>query len=66
MGIARHVETQDCSPVVAYYKEAIQNAKRERWDREEVHGGNGLAVVPEKRQPSLCGIWGSRDSPKPS
>jgi hypothetical protein len=66
MGIARHVETENLPPVVADDEETVQDSKGERWDREEVHGCNGLAVVPEKRQPSLCGIWGSRDSPKPS
>jgi len=34
-------------------KKAVQNAKGERWDGEEVHRRNGLAMVPEKRQPSL-------------
>jgi len=64
--ISRHVETQNLSPVMAYDKEAIQNAKRERRHCEEVHGRNCLAMVPEEYQPAFGGIWSSRDSPKPS
>jgi len=41
---------------MAYDKEAIQNAERERGYREEVHGGNRLAVISKKRQPALGGI----------
>jgi hypothetical protein len=33
---------------------------------EEVHRGNGLAMISEERQPSLPGIWISRSSPDPS
>jgi hypothetical protein len=51
---------------VADDEKAIQNTKRERWDGEEVHRRNGLAMVSEKRQPSLYGIWISRSSPDPS
>jgi hypothetical protein len=42
-----------------------QNTKRERWDGEEIHRRNGLAMVSEERQPSLRGIWISRSSPDP-
>jgi hypothetical protein len=66
MRISCHVETQNLSPVVTYDKEAIQNAKRERRYREEVHGCNCLAMVPEECQPAFGGVWSSRDSPKPS
>src|SRR6266851_1640561 len=64
--ISCHVETQNLSPVMAYDKEAIQNAKRERWDTKEVHRSNCLAMVPEECQPAFDGIWSFRDSPKPS
>jgi len=42
-----------------------QNTKRERWDGEEIHRRNGLAMVSEERQPSLHGIGISRSSPDP-
>jgi hypothetical protein len=70
MGISRHIEVQDLTPVVADDEKAVQNSKCERWDGEEVHRRNGLAMVSEERQPSLCGIWiswcpldPSRDTP---
>ena len=64
--ISGHVETQDCSPVVADHEEAIQDAERERRYGKEVHGCNCLAMVPEECQPAFGGTWNSRDSPKPS
>ena len=65
MGISRHIEMQDLPPVVAD-DEALQNTKRERWDGEESHCRNGLAMVSEERQPSFHRIWISRSSPDPS
>src|SRR6516225_2643459 len=66
MGISRHIAMQDLAPVVADDEKAVQNTKRERWDGEKVHRRNGLAMVSEERQPSLCRIWISRGSPDPS
>ena len=66
MGISRHIAMQDLPPVVADDEKAVQNSKRERWDGEEIHGRNGLAMVSEERQPALHGIWISRSSPDPS
>jgi hypothetical protein len=43
-----------------------QNTKSERWYGEKVHRSNGLAMVPEERQPSLHQVWISRGSPDPS
>src|SRR5260370_29529874 len=51
---------------VADDEKAVQNTKRERWDGEEIHRGNGLAMVSEERQPALHGIWISRSSLDPS
>src|SRR5215471_11984774 len=48
-----HVAVQDSAAVVGDHEEAIQNAKGEGRDGEEVHGGDGLAMVAEKRQPVL-------------
>jgi hypothetical protein len=64
--ISRHTETQNLPSVMAYDKEAIQYPEGDRRYREEVHGCNRLAMVPQKRQPPLDGIGWSRDSPKPS
>jgi hypothetical protein len=40
-----YIEVQDAAPVVRDDKEAIQHTKGERWDGEEVHRGDGFAVV---------------------
>ena len=53
MRISRDIEMQDLTPVVADDEKAIQNTKRERWDGEEIHRRNGLAMVSEERQPSV-------------
>jgi hypothetical protein len=57
------LEMQDLPPVVADDEKAVQNSKRERWDGEEIHCSNGLAMVSEERQPALhsIGISRSRD-----
>lgn len=47
-------------------EEAVQHPKGERRDREEVHGGNGLAMVQQERQPTLGNIGNSRRSPHPA
>jgi hypothetical protein len=60
------MEVQDLTPVVADDEEAVENTQRERWDSEEVHRGDGLAMVSEEGQPSLHRIWISRGSPDPS
>src|SRR5260370_8340492 len=57
---------QDLPSVVADDEKAVKNTKRERWDGEEIHCRNCLAMVSEERQPSLHGIWISRSSPDPS
>jgi hypothetical protein len=49
IGISRHIEMQDLSPVVADDEKAVQNTKRERWDGEEIHCSNALAMVSEER-----------------
>src|SRR5256885_13298953 len=66
MGISRHIEVQDLTPVVADDEKAVQNTKSERWDGEKVHRSNGLTMVSEERQPSLHRVWISRASPDPS
>src|SRR5260370_41808714 len=66
MGISRHIEVQDLTPVVADDEKTVQNTESERWDSEKVHRSNGLAMVSEERQPSLHRVWISRGSPDPS
>src|SRR5664279_2978659 len=49
IGISCHSEVQDLTPLVADHEKAVQNTKRERWDGEEVHRRNGLAMVSQER-----------------
>ena len=62
----RDVEAENLSSVVADDKEAVKYPKGKRRYREEVHGCNGLAMVPQEYQPTPGRIWSSRGSPKPS
>jgi len=41
IGISRHIEVQDLTPVVADDEKAVQNTKRERWD-----GKKSIAQLP--------------------
>src|SRR6266513_4687588 len=66
VGISRHIKVQDLTPVVSDDEKTVQNTERERWDGEEVHRSNGLAMVSEERQPVLDRVWVSRGSPDPS
>jgi len=43
--ISRHVEAQNLAPVMADNKEAIQDAKSEPRDREEVHRRDGFSMI---------------------
>ena len=48
-----HIEMKNSPPVMGDDEEAIENAKGECWHGEEVHGGDGFAVVGEKCRPTL-------------
>jgi hypothetical protein len=65
-GITRYVVVKDSTTVVADDEKAVENAKSKRGYGEEVHRGNGLAMVPQERQPALRRVWSSGRSPKPS
>jgi hypothetical protein len=60
------MEVQDLPPVVSDDEKAVQNTKRERWDGEEIHRSNGLAMVSEERQPPPDGMRISRGSSDPA
>jgi hypothetical protein len=66
IGISRHIEMQDFTPVVADHEKTIQNTKPEGGDGEEVHRRYCLAMIPEERQPALREIWTSWGAPHPS
>ena len=64
--IASHVVVQHSMPVMADHEKAAQNAEGQCRHSEEIHGGNGLAMVPKEGQPALRGVHRSRGSPNPS
>jgi hypothetical protein len=43
---------QDAPAVVGNNEEAVQEAKRSRWNGEEVHRGDGFAVVSQESKPA--------------
>ena len=51
--MASDVEVEDAPPIMADDEEAVENAKSDRRDREEVHRCARLAVIPQKGQPAL-------------
>jgi hypothetical protein len=58
-----NVAAENLAAVVTDDKEAIQNAEAEGWHCKEVHGCDGLTMIPEEREPALGGIWSSRGLP---
>jgi hypothetical protein len=64
--VARDVEIEHAPPVVGYDEEAVEHAKGKRRNGEEIHGGNGFAVVLEKRRPSLGRLGAPRDLSHPT
>src|ERR1022692_2146331 len=65
-GITRYVVVKDSTTVVADDEKAVDRKSTKRGYGEEVHRGNGLAMVPQERQPALRWVWSSGRSPKPS
>ena len=49
----RDVDVQDASTIVADDEETIEHAERDRWHREEIHGGNRFPMVSKEGQPAL-------------
>jgi hypothetical protein len=66
MGISRDLAVQNLTSVVRDDEKAVQNARPERRDGEEVHRRDGLAMVSEERQPLLPRMWISGGSSDPS
>jgi hypothetical protein len=48
-----HVEMQNLPAVVGNHEKAVEQAERDGRNREEVHGGDCLPMVAEKREPTL-------------
>jgi hypothetical protein len=57
--MAGDVEVENAAPIVGNDKEAIEHTEGDRGRREEVHGGDGFAVIAQEGEPALGGIRGS-------
>lgn len=51
--MARHVEMQDLTAVVAQDEKTIEKAESHRRHGEEAHRGDGSPVIPQECHPSL-------------
>jgi hypothetical protein len=51
--VLRDVEVQDPPTVVTDHEEAVEDAKRDRWNSEETHRRNGFPVIAKKREPAF-------------
>jgi hypothetical protein len=47
------IEVQDAAAIVANDKEAVEQAERDRWDREEIHCRNRFSMIAQKCEPAL-------------
>jgi len=61
-----HIAVEDSPPVMRDNEEAEESAERERGHGEEIHRGDGLALIVQKRRPSLCRLWVSRSPSHPT
>ena len=44
----RDINVQDAPPIMTDDEEAVEHAERDRWHREEIHGGNGFPMVTKE------------------
>ena len=65
-GILRNIAAQNSPAIVINEEEAIQDPEGKGGHGEEVHGGNGFAMVSQEGQPSLGHIWTARRSLQPA
>jgi hypothetical protein len=64
--MASHIEVEHAPPVVADDKETREHTEGERWHGEEIHRGDGLAMVVQKRRPSFDRLRIPRSLPHPA
>src|ERR1700678_4022309 len=60
------IAMKDTPPVMSDHKEAVENAKGQRWHSEEVHRGNGFPMIAQERGPSVCRLRTPRCLPHPA
>ena len=55
--MACDVEVQDAPAIMANNEEAVENTEGDRRNVEEIHGGDGFAMIAEKSQPPPTRFW---------
>ena len=60
------IKVQDSPPVRRNHKEAIEHTESKRWHSKEIHGGDGFAVVIQKRHPAFCWLRVPEGFPHPA
>lgn len=53
--ICRDVDPDEVSAIEPDDDEGIEHVETDRWNNEQVHGGNGRRVVTQEGSPSLAG-----------
>ena len=62
--MSRYVEVENPAPVVVDDEEAVQQTERQSRHGEEVHRGDGFAVVVQKRQLFLARVVRTGGAPR--
>src|SRR5665213_553818 len=57
---------QDASPIMTDDEEAVENTEGQRWNGEEIHCGDSLPMIAEKRKPAFRKFRISRRFAHPS
>jgi hypothetical protein len=60
----RDMAMQNLAPFMLNYEEAVQHAECHGGHREEIAGGQNLAMIPQKGQPLLIGIAAAHEAPQ--
>jgi hypothetical protein len=66
IGISCDVEAENSATIMPDHEKAVKDTKRKRWHGEKIHGRDGLAMIPQERQPALAWICSVANSAKPS
>ena len=64
--VSGDIDVQDAAAIVANDEKAIEHAKRDRWNREEIHCRDSFPVVAQKRKPTLGQLGISRRPTHPA
>lgn len=65
-GILGDIEVQNPPTIMADHEQAVEDAERDGGNREEIHRGDGFAMIPQEGQPALGGARISGRPPHPS